>query len=52
MEHFRIYYNLMVREIAVRWNPIYDSILVMYQKLLDLEPKPSSEKCEAPRLRK
>jgi hypothetical protein len=28
--------NLMVREIDATWNPIYDSILVMYQKLRSL----------------
>ena len=26
----------MVREIDATWNPIYDSILLMYQKLRDL----------------
>lgn len=29
--------NLMVREINATWNPVYDSILIMYQKLRDLD---------------
>jgi hypothetical protein len=36
LEHFLICYSIMVREIAVRWNPIYNSILVIYQKLTDM----------------
>lgn len=28
--------KFMVREIDATWNPIYDSILLMYQKLKDL----------------
>lgn len=33
----------MVREIAATWNPIYDSILLMYKKLKDIGLDPTAE---------
>ena len=36
MSRLLICYSKMVREIDAPWNPVYTSILVMYQKLKDL----------------
>lgn len=35
-QHLLICNNSMVRQCDLSWNPIYDSILLMYQKLEDL----------------
>ncbi|HSX33675.1 MAG TPA: hypothetical protein VLF91_05055 [Candidatus Saccharimonadales bacterium] len=37
MERFLICKFILVREIDATWNLIYDSILLMYQKLKSLE---------------
>ena len=37
MEHFPVYYSILVHHIYLSWNQIEASILIMYEKLVQLD---------------